>query len=234
VPTADVMPRQFVVTVHGLNVSVRPSSPDVVVVLNGKQLVGPSELLDDGDVIMAGRGRFTFGEDAPRVMLADSPSAEDAFLVDDGARVAHPLLNRSTTLGRDASNTVVVRDPTASRFHAEIRREAGGFALHSMGSSGTSVNGSLMRGPCLLREGDTVEIAHTTLRFTHATPAGDIRLALVHSPTNDDTGRRATMVSHRVRVEPDNLAERGSDRLKLAIGAVVIAALALATWLIWK
>ncbi|MDB4877000.1 MAG: domain containing protein [Gemmatimonadetes bacterium] len=234
VPTADLMPRHFVVVVHGLNASVKPSSPDVVVVLNGKQLGGPSGLLNDGDVISAGRGRFTFSEETPRVLPADSPSGDDAYLVEDEARVAHPLNNRSTTLGRDASNTIVVRDPTASRFHAEIRREAGGFALHSMGSSGTSVNGSLMKGPCLLGEGDTVEIAHTKLRFTREKPAADVQMALLHSPNNDDAGRRATMVSHRVRVEPDNMAERGSDRLRLVMGVAAVVVLAFAAWLIWR
>jgi predicted component of type VI protein secretion system len=234
VPTADLMPRHFVLTVHGLNASVRPSSPDVVVVLNGKQLDGTSGLLNDGDVIAAGRGRFVFGEDAPHVMLADSSSIDDAYLVEDDAKVAHPLINRSTTLGRDASNAIVVRDPTASRFHAEIRREAGGFALHSMGSSGTNVNGVLMKGPCLLGDGDTVEIAHTKLRFTRQMPSGDVRLALLHSPTNDDAGRRATMVSHRVRVGPDNLAERDSTRLKWMIAGLAIVILAVASLVIWR
>jgi predicted component of type VI protein secretion system len=234
VPTADLMPRHFVVVVHGLNASVKPSSPDVVVVVNGKQISGMSELLNDGDIVSAGRGRFIFSDDTPRVILADSPIADEAYLVDDAARIAHPLFHRSTTLGRDASNAIVVRDPTASRFHAEIRREAGGFALHSMGSSGTNVNGSVLKAPCLLGEGDTVEIADLRLRFTRQPPGDDVQLALQHSPNNDDKGRKATMVSHRVRDVADSTAGRESDRLKVWIGVVAVAILAVAAWMIWR
>ena len=232
VPTADLMPRHFVLTVHGLNASVRPSSPDVVVVVNGKQISGRSALLNDGDVISAGRGRFVYSDDAPRIMLADSASTDDAYLVEDAAALAHPLINRSTTIGRDASNAIVVRDPTASRFHAEIRREAGGFALHSMGSAGTMVNGSVMKGPCVLAEGDTLEVAHAKLRFTRIRPPKEIQMAVLHSANNDDAGRRPTMVSHRVHVGADNMADRGSGRLKLVVAALVVVILAAIVWLV--
>ena len=72
----------------------------------------------------------------------------------DTLRIAYPLSSRSTTIGRDASNAIVLRDPTASRFHAEVRREAGGFALRSIGALAATLNGQPVERPTVLREGD--------------------------------------------------------------------------------
>lgn len=232
VPTADLMPRHFVLNVHGLNASVRPSSTDVVVVLNGKQLAGSSALLNDGDVIAAGAGTFVYSDESPSEVAADSRRRDDAFLVDERAGVAHPLLNRSTAIGRDASNGVVVRDPTASRFHAEVRREAGGFAVHTMGAAGTTVNGRALKGPCLLTEGDTIEIAHVHLRFSQSAPSGAIVLAPGHAAHNDETGRRPTVMSDSLVVKADDLSA-GSDRLMLLVGVAVVVAFAIVGWFVF-
>ena len=66
-----------------------------------------------------------------------SPDSQSAYLVDDNGRLAHPLSGGPTPIGRDASNVVVVRDPTASRFHAEVRGSEGSFPVQSIGATGT-------------------------------------------------------------------------------------------------
>jgi predicted component of type VI protein secretion system len=203
VATADLMPRHFLLTVHGLNTSIRPHSADIVVVVNDKQILSGYHLLNDGDVISAGRGRFMYGEDAPRVEGVEPASGDGGFLVDDRVKVAYELLNRSTAFGRDASNSVVIADPRASRFHGEVRREAGGFALHSMGSSGTRLNGTAMDGPRLLVEGDLVEVAYTTFRFTRVKPGPDVGLVQSNISVNDAAGSAPTLLRERATMESE-------------------------------
>jgi pSer/pThr/pTyr-binding forkhead associated (FHA) protein len=173
ISTADLRPRHFTITVYGLNASLRASSKDNVVVVNDKQLVGVPHLLNDGDVIAAGAGRFVFSEDTPRIGPMPAESNEPVFLVNLSGNTGRQLLSRSTTLGRDASSTIVVNDPSASRFHAEVRREAGGFALHSMGTAGTLLNGRKISAPIVLAEGDVIEIARRKWRFTRTAPQAE-------------------------------------------------------------
>ena len=229
VTTADLMPAHFVVTLNGTNASVRPNSGDNVVVVNGVQLVKSAAPLRDGDVILAGSGRFVFSLEVPNLSPLEEAAQPHGYLVDEQARVAHPLIGRSTPIGRDASNSIVVRDPTASRFHAEVRREAGGFALHSMGASGTTLNSRALEKPALLADGDTVEIAFSKLRFTTTTPSSDIQLATPHSTRNDETARKPTLdAGTGVVVDEENEAGRDTRRIQLL--AALILALGIVVW----
>ena len=233
VPTADLMPRHFVLTVHGLNVSIRPCSPEIVVVVNGTQLLGTYHLLNDGDTIAAGQGRLTFSDDEPH--LGDSVESDvsnDGYLIDDQRHEAHRLVNRSTTLGRDASNAIVLRDPRASRFHAEIRREAGGFALHTMGSAGTTLNGEPMRGPRMLRDGDRIEIAYAGYRFAQSPPSE----AVVATPDlgmNDQAAVSPTAVGPRATMESSIQATRPPGPVLSWTAVAVFATLVVVAILVW-
>src|SRR5439155_12920215 len=91
VPTADLMPRHFVVLVHGLNASVRPFSTENVVAVNGRQTSSAPISLNDGDVVAAGSARFYFTDDAPRARAADNVPPAQATLVDERWKVAHRL-----------------------------------------------------------------------------------------------------------------------------------------------
>jgi predicted component of type VI protein secretion system len=218
IETADLMPRHFAIVVEGGTVSVRPFMHESVVVVGTTQLHTDPYLLVDGDVISAGVGRFIFSQDAPRVVGADSSNVADAYLIEERAGVAHPLNHRSTSVGRDASNDIVIRNPTASRFHADIRREAGGFALHSMGSAGTVLNGRLMKDPALLRDGDLVEIAFTIFEFTHAPLPPGVELAPDHSGLNDEATRKPTIATEWVVDEDGADAESATVPLVVIIG----------------
>jgi predicted component of type VI protein secretion system len=229
VTTADLMPHHFSLVARGKDVTVRACTIDTVVAVNGEQASGEPRLLREGDVIAAGSGRFAYNHDAPRTTPLEPAPQGQAHLIDERRRIAHPLDSRSTPIGRDASNDVVLRDPGASRFHAEIRREAGGFALHSMGATGVSVNGVASRPPRLLAEGDELEIAFETFRFTQRALPPDVGMAPMHSAENDEAGRRATIGSEQLVVDDDNSAGRHSNRVKLIIAIVLIAILALLT-----
>lgn len=75
-------------------------------------------------------------------------------------------------LGRNPDCTVVLDSARASRRHAEIRPDAGGFVIADLGSAnGTFVNGQRLAAPHRLRGGDVVQIGDETFRFDDPQPA---------------------------------------------------------------
>jgi predicted component of type VI protein secretion system len=223
VASVDLTARHFVVRLQSGAAAIEACSPDNVVVLNGQQLVARSPVRD-GETILAGSGRFSFSTARPKAAPVVEAPVEPGFLVDATDRMAHPLEGRSTPIGRDASNIVVIRDPTASRFHAEVRREAGGFAIHSMGAMGTLLNGYPVEHPTLLHDGDTIEIAFTKLRFTNETPTG-VRLAAPHATRNDESAKRPTLEPvERVVVDDENPAGRHTRRVQVLVGLGILLA----------
>ncbi len=76
------------------------------------------------------------------------------------------LAAESGTLGRRRGNAYVVPDPSVSRLHAAIRREAGAYVVTDLGSSaGTSVNGQQLTGPCVLHHGDVISFGPVEFLF---------------------------------------------------------------------
>jgi Protein of unknown function (DUF3662)/FHA domain len=70
------------------------------------------------------------------------------------------------TIGRSRECEIVLDDAGASRRHAEIRPEPGGWALRDLASTnGVRVNGRAIHGTQLLRQGDLVEIGSTEIVF---------------------------------------------------------------------
>lgn len=100
-------------------------------------------------------------------------SGAHAWLVDQRSAKAYPLAEEAT-IGRGGESTVVLRDPAVSRRHAEITREGDAYVLRAMGSAGTLLNGVRVATDCVLQEGDLIEIAFTTLRFTKLAPTGEM------------------------------------------------------------
>src|SRR5579871_1118680 len=78
----------------------------------------------------------------------------------------HKLGEHVVTIGRRASNTIVLDDTQASSLHAEIRPEGAGYVLIDLGSTnGTSVNGQQVAAhtPHMLHAGDVITIGDTAL-----------------------------------------------------------------------
>lgn len=93
--------------------------------------------------------------------VADERAPDLALERADGTRV---VLADGLTLGRGEDNTLVVRDARASRRHAAIRAEGGGWAVQDAGSSnGTYLDGvRVERGR--LERGQTVTIGDTSFK----------------------------------------------------------------------
>jgi Domain of unknown function (DUF1707)/FHA domain len=70
------------------------------------------------------------------------------------------------TIGRDAGCDMVLPDPTISRWHAGLRREASGWVLDDLGSTnGTRLNGWRVRAWVPVRDGDVVSFGAVTYVF---------------------------------------------------------------------
>jgi pSer/pThr/pTyr-binding forkhead associated (FHA) protein len=115
----------------------------------------------------------------------------EGWLVDDRWAKAYPL-GESTMIGRSAECTIILRDPVVSRQHATVARREKGFALLVHGSSGARLNGMPVTSDSLLREGDVIEIAHTSLRFTLKAPTGEMFVVRRDRPTPYDNPEIST------------------------------------------
>lgn len=82
------------------------------------------------------------------------------------------------TIGRRDENTIVIKDPTVSRRHAEIHREGESFSIVDKGStSGITVNGQLVSGQHPLRDGDRIGIGSSAVFLIQLQPAEDQTIA---------------------------------------------------------
>lgn len=74
-----------------------------------------------------------------------------------------PLTDKPVTVGRHASNVVVLTDGMASRYHCVIEKGVDGLRVRDLDSSnGTRVNGQVVK-TFRLGDGDVVQIGRTTI-----------------------------------------------------------------------
>ncbi len=70
------------------------------------------------------------------------------------------MLKKPILVGREVTCEVVIPDRMVSRFHARLTPTPGGVVLEDLDSkNGTHCNGSLVKGPVILQDGDLVSIA---------------------------------------------------------------------------
>ena len=94
------------------------------------------------------------------------------YIVDAGGRQWQvPLMGPAVyTIGRAPDNTIVLNDPRASRYHAHIRPQEGGYVLvDGRPGGGRSANHVFVNGQQrsehMLADGDRVQIGASQLRF---------------------------------------------------------------------
>jgi len=93
------------------------------------------------------------------------------------------------TIGRDATNDIVINDAEISRRHARLTFQGGKYVLEDLGSTnGTFVNGQRLAGPRVLKAGEVVSFGE--------------QIILVFEVNNVDVG--ATMVSPRAAAVPSS------------------------------
>src|SRR5262249_46462797 len=98
------------------------------------------------------------------------PDGTVAYLVvrrDDGFGDVYPLAaGQRYTLGRTATNRIVLKDDLCSREHAEVYQADGHWCLRDLGSlNGTRVNGQRVNGDWTLAPSDQIHLGRTQLLF---------------------------------------------------------------------
>jgi hypothetical protein len=122
-------------------------------------ILGGLALLVGGVVFFMRRRAMHAAKEAPPPILAELRELS-------GSEIVHHLRKSGVTIGRDATNDVVLRNSSVSSRHAELHRSrAGAFMLSDLGSTnGVFVNGEKVNAT-ELRSGDIIEIAEVRLQF---------------------------------------------------------------------
>jgi predicted component of type VI protein secretion system len=222
----DLAPKHFVVSKQGSRVSICAATVESVVAVNGRQIGTTAIDLNTGDMIDAGSTRFAFSSE--RTSGVAAVTVGPAHIVETRSGFVHPLSGASIGIGRDRSNGILVRDPTASRFHAEVRQEAGGWVLHPRGSSGTAVNGRRVGTPERLCDGDKIEIAHVEMRFVAGPAPVDAPRAAAPDADDQDRGHRRTIIQSAVMEIPKEESRRSNIWIFVLLGLVIVGTLYLA------
>ncbi len=139
-----------------------------------------------------------------------------ALIIRHTGQVFH-LGQEPVTIGRQDDNTIVLADRQASRHHATIFWQAGGFVIQDMGSAnGTFVNERRIAAPQPLRDGHVIRMGNTVF---------DVQLPPVAAGPYD------TLAAYPVAAGP---AKRSPLMIILAIllAGIVIVGLAIAAILL--
>jgi hypothetical protein len=90
------------------------------------------------------------------------------LVVRQGAQtgMTYALGRTPVVLGREEGAEISLQDPEMSRRHARISWQEGYYVLEDLRSTnGTYLNGTVIRGPQRLNQGDTIGIGQTVLEF---------------------------------------------------------------------
>ena len=140
-----------------------------------------------------------------------------AYLVYEFERRAYPLSDAGFTIGRDAGSSIVVREPSVSRTHAEVRAEGGEFVLHTSGATGTRLNGQVVTTPRQLKDGDRIEIGTAELTFRRSKlPLGVSVVDHADAHPGDEILSRRTTIANPIL----GTGREPGDRLNLPLGII--------------
>jgi pSer/pThr/pTyr-binding forkhead associated (FHA) protein len=129
---------------------------------------------------------------------------------------------------------VLLHDPTVSRFHADVRAEAGAHVLYSTGATGTRVNGKRVNHPLVLDEGDAIEIAGSEFVFTRgALPAGFTAHEWRADAADPELSRRTTQ-GFDVSEVADRIERTGRGSRIAVVTLVIIGALIVGAFLLLR
>ncbi len=96
---------------------------------------------------------------APPPVPAPQPAAPPLTLIVDGA--VHQVHGDHAVIGRSRKSDIVVSDPSVSRQHVELRRDAQGwYAVDLASTNGTTIDGQPATTPQRLRPGARIQVGH--------------------------------------------------------------------------
>ncbi|MEP7066428.1 MAG: FHA domain-containing protein [Gemmatimonadota bacterium] len=222
---SDLAARHFRIAANNGTAQVVPASPQNVVVLNGEQVPTDGAALNTGDVVAAGQARFVFLTDLKAKRPRPVTEMPEAHLIDVTNKKGYTLRRRVVQIGREIGCSIVLKDPTVSRFHADVRAEGGQFVLYAMGSSGTKVNGEPAVVPRLLREGDQISMGDTTFTFSALAMPPGIRPVQFEDHEDDAFSRKNTQLAQRA-ITSEHGKYGKSQKKQLPLIPIIIGAAA--------
>jgi predicted component of type VI protein secretion system len=221
---SDLAARHFRIALSNGSAQVIPASPQNVVVLNGAQVPTDGASLNTGDVVAAGQARFVFLTDLKAQRPRPVTEMPEAHLIDVTNKKGYTLRRRVVQIGREIGCSIVLKDPTISRFHADVRAEGGQFVLYAMGSSGTKVNGEPAVIPRLLREGDQITMGDTTFTFSSLAMPPGIRAVQFEDHDDDSFSRKNTQLAQKAITSEHGKYARSQKKQQFPLIPVLLCA----------
>ncbi len=101
-----------------------------------------------------------------KIKAASLPRAKLIYRDSDDKTIEYTLpIDKETTIGRAATNDIILATESVSRIHAKIRPQREGYVVYDLLSRhGTYIN-TIEKEMYLLRSGDTINIKHNILIF---------------------------------------------------------------------
>ena len=118
--------------------------------------------------------------------MSEDPTQAQSYLVYEFERRAYPLTTDAFSIGRDALSRIVIREPSVSRAHAEVRYEGQDYVLHASGPTGTKLNGDPVTSPEKLTDGDRIEVGSVELTFRRGRLPLGVSVVDVTNPAGHD------------------------------------------------
>jgi predicted component of type VI protein secretion system len=193
-------------------------SPFATVYINGAELDVQTRQLEFGDVIRLGAAELRYVESS-----RDEVGTE-GFLCD----VRHNRvfkLTEQNAIGRDLKCNILLNDATASRLHADIRRDSGRYVLTPTAGV-TFVNGRHVAEPVTLKDGDEIGVGRSVLKFSREMPTYATEAKTDPEGRTSIAGRRASQVQTTFMgvVEQREQMRRQRSRVLGRVAVVVIGA----------
>ncbi len=174
----------------------------------------------------------------------ESSSNAEAYLVfRDGLTwrdVFRLIPGQVTTVGRAATNRIVLRDEICSRNHCEVFQSGTQWVLRDLGSrNGTLINGHRVKGELALHEGELIQIGSCELGFTSdlsksslqcGEPGDQASSETAEFVANEESSEPEPEILHRKRMtryDPSSTAELdvGRDRINQELATLYRLAL---------
>jgi len=144
--------------------------------------------------------------------------------------------SRVTTIGRATRNSIVVVNPSVSRFHCELSYVNGRWELHDLNSrKGTIVNGDSLDGRRKLIPGDIIRLSSAVFRFDMVDESLDQDGALLaikeaeldaRLTRQQDKAEWMDQVMARNRIDSKDIEEKGEAPYSVVASAFFVIVVA--------
>ncbi len=167
--------------------------------------------------------------------MNDDSAQSQSYLVYEFERRAYPLTSDSFPIGRDAGSRIVIREPSVSRAHAEVRADGDQYVLHANGPTGTKLNGVNVTAPEPLTDGDRIEVGSAELTFRRGRLPLGVSVVDLASPAGHDPDamtKRDTITNPILAPTPASAERKSSTPTMLIL--LVVALLAVGYFLFMR